>query len=669
MPIRYSATPTSTTRTTINAIAAYSKYLTLSTDTKPDPLIYDNRGLANFSAKHYEAAIADFNKFIALDPKDAAETPLFLGDAYAALKQYPAAIKAYSAYITSHPNDATGSALSSRGLAEYQAGMYKEAVADFKAFLVLHPNDKAANTNLIAAQTKAGGVSIPDLVMAVKNDPTNVAIRVQLAKALFEAKRFPEAIEQYNAILAAQPTDYVDLSNRGLAYSNAGDHAKAMADFVAYTTAKPGEAVGWEYLGIEYGQASNWKGAVEAFTKYINLAPPTDKDVIDAYKSRGIAEYNLQDWKAAAADLRKYDAAKPNDEQVSKLLPTATLNSGDASTAIATLVARVKLHPEDRTAWYNLGVAYVSLNQFQNAIEPFNKAIALKADEVAYFNLGFAYYKLGETTPGNYAKAALNAGKALQLKPGYAEAQLLLADSEYFQKDYKDASTDYNKYQQLPGIAAADKTYAEQQGLRSAINSGNYAAVIDSAKKAIAATPNEPSNYKILGQAEVASKDFEAAIPVLTKYLGMKADDADASFALGVAYYNTKQMDKAADAYEKALSLKPDNYEAANSGALAYKSIGDASQADPTKAGPAYDKAVALFEKAVTIKGPGKASADALFNEAQTYEAKAKVTDTTDPLKLAVPVWERWIIAAPTDPDLAKVKQHVADLKAQIANG
>lgn len=78
-----------------NAIKAYTHYFdTTAADAKarsaknsPDPLVYQKRGMAYLSAKNYEAAAEDFDRFIALDPRDAAssEAYLSLGDAYTAL--------------------------------------------------------------------------------------------------------------------------------------------------------------------------------------------------------------------------------------------------------------------------------------------------------------------------------------------------------------------------------------------------------------------------------------------------------------------------------------------------------------------------------------------------------------------------------------------------------
>ena len=644
-----------------NAITAYSKFISIQP--QPDPLVFQNRGEANYSAKHYDAAILDFEKFAASSPAQAADTKLFLGDSYMQLKKYPDAIKAYTAYITAHPTDATGAALNSRALAELQGAEYKESVADYKAYLKIKPDDKVAYNNLIAAESKSTGVSLPELKEAIAHDPTNLPVRIQLAKALFEAKQYPEAITNYNQILTAKPDDYEDQFNRGLAYANSGDHTKALADFSAYTKVKPTAPLGWQSLGVEYGQQADWKDAVAAFSQYITLKP----EDVEAYKNRGIAEYNLHDYKATVSDLKKYDASKPGDAQVGKLLTESLVQTGDAEGAISAAKIQTEKHPEDGATWSALGVAYVTIKKFGPATDAFTHAIALKKDETLLYNRGLAYYNLGSTDPGDYAKAAADATAALGVKPGYAEAQLLKADSEYADKKYKDAKADYTAYLAIPTITPDNKTYAEKQSLRAAIDDKDYASVITVTTALIGTNASDASNFQLRGATYVAQKNYDLAVPDLTKYTAMKPDDAEGWYNLGVAYSGKKDNANAAASFEKALSVKATYFEAANQAALAYKAAADADASDAAKCGPEYDKAIALFDKAATIKGTGKDATDALYNEATALEAKAKNTDTTDPFKLAVTVWTRYIAAAPNDPEIGKVKAHVDALKKQIA--
>jgi len=51
--------------------------------------------------------------------------------------------------------------------------------------------------------------------------------------------------------------------------------------------------------------------------------------------------------------------------------------------------------------YYNRGIAYNELDQYQRAIKDYNEAIRLQPDDVdAYYNRGVVYLKQGNNKPG-----------------------------------------------------------------------------------------------------------------------------------------------------------------------------------------------------------------------------------------------------------------------------
>lgn len=71
------------------------------------------------------------------------------------------------------------------------------------------------------------------------------------------------------------------------------------------------------------------------------------------------------------------------------------MNEGDIDGAIARLVSINDLNPGFPETYFNLGVAYEQKEEFEKAIEAFNKSTQLKKDFAdAYFSLGVVYEKL-----------------------------------------------------------------------------------------------------------------------------------------------------------------------------------------------------------------------------------------------------------------------------------
>lgn len=73
----------------------------------------------------------------------------------------------------------------------------------------------------------------------------------------------------------------------------------------------------------------------------------------------------------------------------------------DPIKAIEYLNNAIKMQPDDETYYYNRGVAYDNLGQYQRAIEDYNQAIRLQPDyPKAYNNRGINYLSQGNNTLG-----------------------------------------------------------------------------------------------------------------------------------------------------------------------------------------------------------------------------------------------------------------------------
>jgi len=82
----------------------------------------------------------------------------------------------------------------------------------------------------------------------------------------------------------------------------------------------------------------------------------------------------------------------------------------------------VRKYPNDSAAHHNLGIAYLKLDQYQEAIASNKEAIRIKPDYAsAHYNLGLAYLKLDQ-----YQEAITSNKEAIRIKPDHANAHLNL---------------------------------------------------------------------------------------------------------------------------------------------------------------------------------------------------------------------------------------------------
>jgi tetratricopeptide (TPR) repeat protein len=116
---------------------------------------------------------------------------------------------------------------------------------------------------------------------------------------------------------------------------------------------------------------------------------------------------------ATTSDLKAADLSRGAYE---------ALRAGDYQQATTLLKRVVELEPKDRTAWNNLGLAYMGLRQVDAAVDAFKKQLEINPyHEHAHTNLGRAYLQ-----QRRYADAEAAFRKQLELNPldRYAHANL-----------------------------------------------------------------------------------------------------------------------------------------------------------------------------------------------------------------------------------------------------
>lgn len=109
---------------------------------------------------------------------------------------------------------------------------------------------------------------------------------------------------------------------------------------------------------------------------------------------------------------------EPNDAEIYYNRGVAYENLGQYQPAIKDYNQAISLKPAYSEAFYNRGTLYSEIGQYQQAIEDFNQAISLQPNDAeAYHGRGFAYDKLGQ-----YQQAIEDYNKAISLQPNYASA-------------------------------------------------------------------------------------------------------------------------------------------------------------------------------------------------------------------------------------------------------
>lgn len=294
---------------------------------------------------------------------------------------------------------------------------------------------------------------------AARQFPANAVAAHNLAGALLEEDRYPEALAQVDRAIALDSTNWTSHTLRGqiLAQMNQPEQAEAsfrrslqLSDVQFeghYQLGRFYIRQGRHELGIaelrqairikpEQGAASNLLGAALFMLHRQAGASPTDGNLEEAMRcfrqairldpTQADPHLNLG---AALADLHQFDQAieeyrraiqlKPDLAQAHLNLGNALAATGRMAEAVAAFRQAARIAPGDAEAWLKLGMALDQFERPGEAIEAYRKALAISPNQAIVHNrLGVAYAR-----SGMLEQAADEFRVAVALRPDYAEAR------------------------------------------------------------------------------------------------------------------------------------------------------------------------------------------------------------------------------------------------------
>jgi cytochrome c-type biogenesis protein CcmH/NrfG len=127
--------------------------------------------------------------------------------------------------------------------------------------------------------------------LTAQQNPTDAVTRVQLANMYFDAGRFQESAEWYEAALKIHPKDVNASTDLGIAYYYMNQPDKALAQFDQSLQIDPSHGKTLLNIGIvrAFGK-SDLKGAAAAWEKLLQVAPSSEearaaKQALDGIKA------------------------------------------------------------------------------------------------------------------------------------------------------------------------------------------------------------------------------------------------------------------------------------------------------------------------------------------------------------------------------------------------
>jgi tetratricopeptide (TPR) repeat protein len=300
-----------------------------------------------------------------------------------------------------------------------------------------------------------------------------------------------------NRVFKGRVTDDKNQAIQGATILIQGLESKART----YTT-KTDKKGTWIYMGLPDGYyyvaaraqgfAPTYKGNIRATIQNeteinLQLAPGTDTKLP--------FEMTPEEIKAAEEQNKKLEQRKKASAEVTALFEAGNklADAGNNEEAIEQYKKALSLDPEQTGVYASIAECYRKMSKFQEALDYYQKAIAIKPDAALYTNMGVVLDKLGKQ-----AEAQEAFKKAATVNPGGS------------------AQSYYN-------LGA------------TMVNSGHTTEAVEAFRQAIAADPNFAEAYYQLGMCLSGKPEtMEEAIKHLQQYIkiGQKPDQVDVAKAI-----------------------------------------------------------------------------------------------------------------------------------------
>ena len=357
--------------------------------------------------------------------------------------------------------------------------------ADAEAKLARNPNDAETLNARANARIRLGRYqeAQEDLRRAVKLKPSNADYLANLGYVLYKLGRAAEAVESERAALKLDRNNFTAHYQLGRFLLLSGD-PKVLPE-----------------------AASLLKRAIELDPRRSEIR----FDLLTAYRALG-------DAPNAIAQLNLLQDARPSDSRVAYAEALLASDRGDLQEAIRGFRQTLTLDPNQLGALQDLGLAYIKLNRWGEAIEALADLSKRRADsvEAAYFH-AIALFNAGRA-----AEAESEIRRALRLEAGASAAHTLL------------------------GIILASRGGADPEAL-------------ESLTQAVALDPNSFDAQFYLGRVQYSALDFHAAASALAAAVKLNPKHAEARFFLGTALEGANESEAALLEDQELVRLAPDS--------------------------------------------------------------------------------------------------------------
>jgi tetratricopeptide (TPR) repeat protein len=260
----------------------------------------------------------------------------------------------------------------------------------------------------------------------------------QANKLLREALKSTDANEQiklFTQVIELEPKNLDAYFYRGLANQNLGDYNAAVLDYTKVIFYKP-DADTYYNRGNSRFAMQDYEGAKEDYTQALNL----NKGLFDAIYNLGLVKFYLGEYKESITEFDKILKEFPRDAKSYNQKAMAYMELNNYEEAFKNFALNILLNP-DSNAYSSRGFALLSINYFKEAQTDFYKAVQLdRANLPCYFYLGVTHLFIGE-----FPSSVTAFNESIKFDAQDFDAYLGLAMAQYKANDKEQAKVNFQK--------------------------------------------------------------------------------------------------------------------------------------------------------------------------------------------------------------------------------
>ena len=434
-------------------------------------------------------------------------------------------------------------------------------------------------------------------------DPQLWNAHLLLGQLLLKSNRGPEALAEFQAVLAAQPDNAVALLEAGKLLVLAGKQDDAQTLLIRLTAVAPANVDGHLALLQLLLSKQDPGDAINEGNKAVAL----DDSRSDAHYFLGLAFESGGDWHDASGQYAIATQRDPKNFQAFINLERSLFMEDRYSDSISAATAALSLRPDSAEAYRWKAQSELSLGETDKALSTLTTLLGLAGSDADALALTSRVYaaRNDQSSALGYAQRAIDAG------PNNPAGQLALGDIDLQEGKAQDALQAYQsiatmgdahaqslaisgegrayfslgdsqKALQLYDLAAqrdphAGEPYLYMGSLYSA--AGRWDEAFQAYHRAVELRPNWPLALYYLGENYLQQKDLQNAQAAFAKATTFSPNMVDAWFGLGIADRGQGHSKDAIDALTKATGLNGNYAEAWLYLGLSYEENGQQAEA------------------------------------------------------------------------------------------